>query len=99
MGIIKAVVEDCKQISLLLKQLDFQDTEQFLIVKIETLLKDTNEELLVYEEDKKADDIVQYISDSLEWTPSKNPGKKGTQMVKALIIMESLFLMNNLPYH
>jgi GNAT superfamily N-acetyltransferase len=53
MGIRKADVDDWKQISLLLNQLDYQDTEPFLKVKIEKLLMDTNEELLVFEEEKK----------------------------------------------
>ncbi|MBT2755697.1 GNAT family N-acetyltransferase [Mesobacillus foraminis] len=52
MGIRKAYVVDCKQISLLLKQLDYPDTEPFIKEKIEILLMDPNEELLVYEEEK-----------------------------------------------
>jgi len=51
MGIRKAYVEDCKQISLLLNQLDYSDTEPFIKEKVEILLKDPNEELLVFEED------------------------------------------------
>ena len=53
MVIRKANVEDWKQISLLLNQLDYPDTEQFIKNKVETLLMDTNEELLVFEENKK----------------------------------------------
>ena len=52
MGIRKAYVEDCKQISLLLNQLDYSDTEPFIKEKVENLLMDPNEELLVFEEDK-----------------------------------------------
>jgi len=50
MGIRKAKVEDWKQISLLLNQLDYSDTEPFLKGKIEILLMDPNEVLLVFEE-------------------------------------------------
>lgn len=59
MGIRKAKVEDYKQISLLLTQLDYPDTEPFIKEKIEILLMDPNEELLVFEEDK---DIIALIS-------------------------------------
>jgi GNAT superfamily N-acetyltransferase len=52
MGIRKANVEDSKQISLLLNQLDYLDTELFIKEKVEKFLLDSNEELLVYEEDK-----------------------------------------------
>ncbi|KGM44789.1 GNAT family N-acetyltransferase [Neobacillus niacini] len=52
MGIRKANVEDCKQISLLLKQLDYPDVEPFIREKVEILLMDPNEVLLVFEEDK-----------------------------------------------
>ncbi|MEH7438223.1 GNAT family N-acetyltransferase [Neobacillus drentensis] len=52
MGIRKAYIEDCKQISLLLDQLDYSDTEPFIKGKVENLLMDPNEELLVFEEDK-----------------------------------------------
>ncbi|MDP4162159.1 MAG: GNAT family N-acetyltransferase [Bacillota bacterium] len=52
MGIRTANVEDWKAISLLLKQLDYLDTETFIQQKIATLLMEPNEELLVYEEDK-----------------------------------------------
>ena len=52
MGIRKANVEDCKQISLLLNQLDYSDTEPFIKEKVKILLMDPNEELLVFEEDK-----------------------------------------------
>lgn len=53
MGIRKANVEDWKQISLSLNQLDYPNTEHFIKEKIETFLTDTNEELLVFEEEKK----------------------------------------------
>ncbi len=52
MGIRTANVEDWQEISLLLNQLDYPDTDTFIKEKIETLLIDPNEELLVYEEDK-----------------------------------------------
>jgi GNAT superfamily N-acetyltransferase len=52
MGIRKAKVEDWKQISLLLNQLDYPDTELFIKEKVEILLMDPNEVLLVFEEDK-----------------------------------------------
>lgn len=54
MGIRKANVEDCKQISLLLNELDYPDTDLFIKEKVEILLMDPNEELLVLEEDKSA---------------------------------------------
>lgn len=59
MGIRKAKVEDYKQISLLLTQLDYPDTEPFIKAKVEILIMDPNEELLVFEEDKK---IIALIS-------------------------------------
>lgn len=59
MGIRTAKVEDYKQISLLLTQLDYPDTEHFLKEKIEILLTEPNEELLVFEEDKN---IIAVIS-------------------------------------
>jgi GNAT superfamily N-acetyltransferase len=52
MVIRKANVEDYKQISLLLNQLDYTDTEPFIKEKVERLLMDPNEELLVFEEEK-----------------------------------------------
>jgi GNAT superfamily N-acetyltransferase len=52
MGIRKAKVEDWKQISLLLNQLDYPDTESFIKEKVEILLMDPNEVLLVFEEDQ-----------------------------------------------
>ncbi|PLT32842.1 GNAT family N-acetyltransferase [Bacillus sp. V5-8f] len=39
--------------SSLLTQLEYPDTEQFIKDKVETLLMETNEELLVFEEDEK----------------------------------------------
>lgn len=59
MGLRKAKIEDHKQISLLLTQLDYPNTEPFIKEKIEILLMDPNEELLVFEEDK---DIIALIS-------------------------------------
>lgn len=53
MGIRKAEAKDWSQIALLLTQLDYPNTEEFIKDKIETLLKDENEELLVYEENQK----------------------------------------------
>ncbi|WP_312099527.1 GNAT family N-acetyltransferase [Niallia sp.] len=50
MGIRKAKVEDWEQISLLLNQLDYPDTRTFIKEKIDTLLRNPNEELLVFEE-------------------------------------------------
>ncbi|RFU64094.1 GNAT family N-acetyltransferase [Peribacillus glennii] len=52
MGIRKAKVEDWEQISLLINQLDYPDTEPFIKEKVEKLLMDPNEELLVLEEDQ-----------------------------------------------
>ncbi|MCM3690922.1 GNAT family N-acetyltransferase [Neobacillus niacini] len=52
MGIRKAKVDDWKQISLLLNQLDYPDVEPFIREKVQILLKDPNEVLLVFEEDK-----------------------------------------------
>lgn len=51
MGIRKAKVEDWHAISLLLHQLDYRDTQTFIQERIEKLLNDPNEELLVYEEE------------------------------------------------
>ena len=53
MGIRTANVEDWQKIYLLLNQLDYPNTDTFIKGKIETLLIDPNEELLVYEEDKE----------------------------------------------
>lgn len=58
MGIRKANVEDCKQISLLLNQLDYPDTEPFIKEKVEILLMDPNEVLLVLEEDKSVIPLI-----------------------------------------
>lgn len=58
MGIRKAKIEDCKQISLLLNQLDYPDTDLFIKEKVEILLMDPNEELLVFEEDKSVIALV-----------------------------------------
>ncbi|MDQ0971447.1 N-acetylglutamate synthase-like GNAT family acetyltransferase [Neobacillus niacini] len=52
MGIRKAKVDDWKQISLLLNQLDYPDTKPFIKEKVEILLMDPNEVLLVFEEDQ-----------------------------------------------
>jgi GNAT superfamily N-acetyltransferase len=52
MGIRKAKVEDWKQITLLLNQLDYPDTESFIKEKVEILLMDPNEVILVFEEDQ-----------------------------------------------
>ncbi|WP_042457255.1 GNAT family N-acetyltransferase [Neobacillus dielmonensis] len=59
MGIRKARVEDCQQIFLLLNQLDYHDTELFLKEKVEKLLMDPNEELLVFEEEHS---VIAFIS-------------------------------------
>ncbi|WP_199484600.1 hypothetical protein [Peribacillus glennii] len=53
MGIRKADLEDWKQISSLLTQLEYPDTEQFIKDKVETLLMETNEELLVLKKMKR----------------------------------------------
>jgi GNAT superfamily N-acetyltransferase len=53
MGIRKAHVEDWQQICLLLNQLEYPNSERFLKEKLEVLLKDHNEVLLVYEEDNR----------------------------------------------
>ena len=52
MGIRKVELNDYLQVVSLLTQLDYPDTEFFIKEKIETLLKDPDEELLVFEEDK-----------------------------------------------
>ena len=49
MGIRKAKIDDWKEISELLNQLDYPGTESFIIGKIEKLLNHPDEELLVYE--------------------------------------------------
>ncbi|WP_221766341.1 GNAT family N-acetyltransferase [Lysinibacillus telephonicus] len=59
MGIRKACIDDCKQISLLLNQLDYPNTEPFLKEKVQILLMDPNEELLVFEEEKN---VIAFIS-------------------------------------
>ncbi|WP_462408541.1 GNAT family N-acetyltransferase [Neobacillus sp. Marseille-QA0830] len=57
-GIRKARVDDWKQISLLLNQLGYPDTEPFLKEKVETLLMEPNEELLVFEEDSRVVAVI-----------------------------------------
>ncbi|WP_409300386.1 GNAT family N-acetyltransferase [Peribacillus sp. SCS-155] len=59
MGIRAANIDDWKGISLLLSQLDYPDTETFMKEKIETLIMDPNEELLVYDEENQ---VVALIS-------------------------------------
>ncbi len=49
MGIRRAQIDDWKEISHLLNQLDYPGTESFMRDKIEKLLKHPDEELLVYE--------------------------------------------------
>lgn len=49
MVIRKAKVDDWQRIKELLDQLDYPDTDAFLKAKIQTLLDDPDEELLVYE--------------------------------------------------
>lgn len=61
MGIRKACIDDCKQISLLLNQLDYPNTEPFLKEKVQILLMDPNEELLVFEEEKMSLPSFQFI--------------------------------------
>lgn len=59
MGIRKAVIEDWKQISSLLHQLDYQDTESFIKEKLEILIRDPNEVLLIFEENNQ---VTAFIS-------------------------------------
>ncbi|HWJ79493.1 MAG TPA: GNAT family N-acetyltransferase [Niallia sp.] len=59
MGIRKAKLDDWKQISSLLNQLDYPNTEKFIKDKLETLLLDNNEELVVYEENQE---VIAFIS-------------------------------------
>lgn len=59
MVIRKAVIEDWKQISSLLDQLDYSNTESFIKEKLEVLLRNPNEELLVFEESNQ---VIAFIS-------------------------------------
>lgn len=59
MGIRKAVIEDWKQISSLLDQLEYSNTESFIKEKLKVLLRDPNEELLVFEESNQ---VIAFIS-------------------------------------
>ncbi len=61
MGIRRARVSDWKQIRLLLDQLEYPGTEKFLEARIEKLVNDPDEALLVYEEGE---------------TPGKPPGNQ-----------------------
>ncbi|HBV68244.1 MAG TPA: GNAT family N-acetyltransferase [Clostridiales bacterium] len=59
MGIRKAIIDDWKEISELLEQLDYPNTESFIKVKIEKLLNHPDEELLVYEYEER---VIAFIS-------------------------------------
>jgi len=59
LGIRKAKLDDWKQISLLLDQLDYPNTDEFIKDKLEKLLLDNNEELVVYEENQE---VIAFIS-------------------------------------
>jgi N-acetylglutamate synthase-like GNAT family acetyltransferase len=59
MKIRKAHVSDCTAIQALLRQLGYPDTEQFLLTKLERMLTDPGEVMLVYELDSK---VVAFIS-------------------------------------
>ena len=59
MVIRKAVIEDWKQISSLLDQLEYSNTESFIKEKLEVLLRNPNEELLVFEESNQ---VIAFIS-------------------------------------
>lgn len=59
MVIRKAVIEDWKQISSLLDQLDYSNTESFIKEKLEALLRNPNEELLIFEESNQ---VIAFIS-------------------------------------
>lgn len=59
MSIRPARVSDWQQIRLLLDQLEYPGTEKFLEARIEQLVNDPNEALLVYEQ---ADRILGFIS-------------------------------------
>ncbi|MCM3315515.1 GNAT family N-acetyltransferase [Rummeliibacillus stabekisii] len=59
MVIRKAVIEDWKQISSLLDQLEYSNTESFIKEKLEVFLRDPNEELLVFEESNQ---VIAFIS-------------------------------------
>ena len=49
MGIRRAKVDDWRRIRQLLEQLDYPETSSFIKAKIQSMLDDPNEELLVYE--------------------------------------------------
>lgn len=59
MVIRKAVIEDWKQISSLLDQLEYSNTESFIKEKLEVFLRDPNEELLVFE---VSNQVIAFIS-------------------------------------
>lgn len=59
MKIRKAQLSDTAAIQALLSQLDYPDTEPFLSKKMERMLIDPNEVMLVYEQDSK---IVAFVS-------------------------------------
>ena len=59
MKIRKAQLSDSTAIQTLLQQLGYPDTEQFLFTKLERMLIDPNEVLLVYELDSE---VVAFIS-------------------------------------
>lgn len=45
------------------------------------------------------DDIIQYITDSLEWIPSKNPAKKGNPDDQSINYYGVTLFDENLPNH
>lgn len=59
MVIRKAVIEDWKQISSLLDQLEYSNTESFIKEKLEVFLRDPNEVLLIFEENNQ---VTAFIS-------------------------------------
>jgi N-acetylglutamate synthase-like GNAT family acetyltransferase len=59
MKIRKAQLSDITAIQALLRQLDYPDTEQFLLTKLEKMLMDPNEVMLVCELDSE---VVAFIS-------------------------------------
>jgi GNAT superfamily N-acetyltransferase len=59
MGIRRAQLSDARAIQQLLRQLDYPDTGHFLLNKMEQMLSDPDEVLLVYE---LADQVVAFIS-------------------------------------
>jgi GNAT superfamily N-acetyltransferase len=61
MGIRRAQVSDWKQIRLLLDQLEYPGTEHFLEARIERLVNDPDEALLVYE-DQTGGRILAFMS-------------------------------------